>query len=861
MNFNWKQIILLCLFSLTILFGGLLMAVVTGFSFGFTRSNNMNELLSDREAAVPTQILDRNGDLISELVGEQKRDIIYFHELPIEIVTALMSREDPKFFYHSGFSLKSTLRAILFLGKRGGGSTISQQTAGVKFCNRREMSIKRKIKELWYSFNMERDLSKEEIIQLYLNEVYFGHSAYGIEAASQFFFRHSARDLSLAESAIIVTPISNPRLFSPLRYPDNSSKRQKFVLQRMVEMGYIQQEQADTAFREFWADFDYNRSPQENYQDISSARNRAPYFTDYVRTQLQSILTGTADVYKDGYIIETTLDLDLQQKAEKAVSKGLDHAAKVLEQTQNSRNDSSIEKYIPIVDMLCLATNISGLDNYEARRDRKARDRYIEQTSPTISLLSLLTGNRKLQSLSEKTNSLKIQIESKTEIQTSMISIDNSTGRILTMIGGRDYDNQFETDIFNRSTMGTLMPGSTIKPLYYSAGISSRQITPATIFDDSPVVFFEKGNDVYMPDNYMDRWQGPVRTRYALKTSMNIPSIQILDTVGYDLAIERIASLIGMADQQNNQDLFPRKLPLALGIIQVAPINMARAFATFANNGVATEPHAIMAIKDRNGNPLGQFGNIGADLEQDVTDRRDEYRIMTPEEAHVMVEMLKGTVYDWGTLYYRSKEQDFFEGMPMGGKTGTTQNWADAWTLGFSPYMTTAVWFGFDKGNQSLGSSLTGASLAGRSWAQFMADAHRELPIKEFYKPETGIVHKQICKATGLIALSSCNRTMSEVFLDGTEPNEFCQKCAMQFEYARQEEEKIHHHTNLEMPSDGAGVTVDLELPSLDDLMRDAVSSKPGLYKNLESDLEGQEPTDEDEILMPELDGGSIFGN
>jgi len=823
MKFNWKQILLLIVFTTITLFAGITASIVTGFSFGFTKSNNMRELLREKKPEIPTQILDKNGKLISELVGEQKRDIVYFHELPIEITTALISREDPKFFYHSGFSLKSTLRALVFLGKRGGGSTVSQQTAGVKFCDRSDISGKRKIQELWYSFNLERDLAKEEIIQLYLNEVYFGHGAYGIEAASQFFFHHSARKLTLAESAIIVTPISSPWYYSPIRNKNNiAGKRQKFVLERMTQLGYIDKDVADKAYSDFWINFDKNRSPQETYQDLTNSNNKALFFTDYIRDELNGILFGETDIYKDGYIIETTLDLDLQEMSENAVKIGLDYANKKLEESKKNKGDTSIKRFIPIVDMICLSSNISGLDNYSARRIRRVRDKYIDTKSPTVAIVSLLAGNQQLLNIANKTTELKTALESKTEVQTAMITLENGTGRILTMVGGRKYDNKFNSAVFNRATMAQIQPGSCIKPLYYSAGISSRLITPATIFNDSPVVFFEKGSDPYIPNNYMDKWQGPVRVRYALKRSMNIPSIKIFDKIGYDLGIDRISNLLGMHDKKNDQNYFPRKLPIALGIIRVAPVNMARAFATFANNGVASKPHGIMAIKDRNGNPLPGYANYGMNLEREVTDNREKYRILSPEEAYIMVSMLQSTVYDWGTLYIRARDHDFFDDMPMAGKTGTTQNWEDAWTVGFSPYMTSAVWFGFDEGNQSLGINLSGAALAGRTWSDFMSNAHKDKQIREFYKPENGIVERKICKKTGKLARSSCKSTMTEYFLDGTEPHVFCKSCALEEQNSKEEISKIHNHLILQNSST-AGST-DTELRSIEDILKDLMS-------------------------------------
>lgn len=854
-KFKWYQILSLLFAFILFVVVSLAVCAIAGFAFGYTKSNNMRTLLENREADIPSQVYDIEGRLIAELVGEQKREIVYFHELPIEIVTALISREDPGFFYHSGFSLRSTLRAVLFLGKRGGGSTISQQASGVKFCNRQERTINRKIKELWFSFNLERDLSKEEIVQLYLNEVYFGHSAYGIEAASQFFFKHPAKELTLAESAIIVTPISNPYYFSPIRYRDTAAARQKLTLERMISNGYITKETADEAYSEFWNNFDKNRSPDENYQDITSAHNKAPYFTDYIQDQLQSILTGTANIYKDGYIIETSLNLDWQMHAQEAIKSDMKFAEEVYNASQQNQGDTSIRRYIPIVDLICFATNIAGIDNYSARQDRKARDRYVDNLSPALSIVSLLTGDEQAHNICEMTNSLKVQISSETEIQTSLISIENDTGRIVAMIGGRGYESQFESAIFNRATMGKIQPGSAIKPLYYSAGISTRQITPATVFNDSPVMFFEKGADPYAPNNYMDKWRGPVRVRYSLAASLNIPSIQILELVGYDIAITRMTDLLGLQHQKNNQNLWPRKLPIALGIVQVSPLNMARAYAVFGNDGVGVEPHGILSIKDRNGNPLGQYGTIGYDLEKSVKASEDKYRILTSQENYIMVDLLKSTVYDrYGLLYGRSSAYNFFDGMPMAGKTGTTQNWEDAWAVGFSPYLTTAVWFGFDSGSQSLGSGLTGASLSARSWANFMNYAHKNKPIKEFKTPADGIVEASVCAKTGLLPTQHCGLVISERFLEGTIPTKYCTTCKSDAHYKEVEEDKIRFHSSIKGSTDSISSQVDLFLPSIDDLTKSAIENNPGKYSTLEEEILREE--NEKYLSLPDFSSG-----
>ena len=252
---------------------------------------------------------------------------------------------------------------------------------------------------------------------------------------------------------------------------------------------------------------------------------------------------------------------------------------------------------------------------------------------------------------------------------------------------------------------------------------------------------------------------------------MNVPSLQVLQGIGFEAAIDRASKMLGKYDQRENRTLFPRSFPLGLGVTSVAPIDMARAFATFPNHGKAVVPIAITSVLDRNGNTI---------LEPEKERLREAQRnskedqIMSPQTAYIMVSMLQSTV-EYGTLKWRRIRIGGFDGMPMAGKTGTTQNWGDAWTVGFSPYYTTAVWFGFDTPGNSLGRELTGATAAGPYWAEYMKEIHRGLPRIQFDKPETGLVEQKVCAVSGKLPTKYCDDGLvDEIFLAGTEPKEFC---------------------------------------------------------------------------------------
>jgi penicillin-binding protein 1A len=342
-----------------------------------------------------------------------------------------------------------------------------------------------------------------------------------------------------------------------------------------------------------------------------------------------------------------------------------------------------------------------------------------------------------------------------------------------------------------------VQPGSSFKPLYYSAAIdagakggklNNQIITPSTLIYDSPMVFYNEDGTPYIPQNFMGEWSGSMLLYYALATSQNVASVQVLNAIGFDAAINRAAALLGITDPATIKATFPRVYPLALGVISIAPIQMATAFATFANQGQQVTPIAIKTVEDRN-------GKVIIDNERDVREAQRKkgaaLQIISPQNAYVMTKILEKTVSmgygvggtSCGTLFNPSGQGSKFKfkgpdgkifTMPMAGKTGTPQNWSDAWTIGFSPYYTTAVWFGFDKPGNSLGVNLTGSTLAGYVWADYMREIHQGLPFKDFIKPATGTVDVKVCADSGLLATDACPRTVTLTFLSGTEPKTYC---------------------------------------------------------------------------------------
>jgi penicillin-binding protein 1A len=429
------------------------------------------------------------------------------------------------------------------------------------------------------------------------------------------------------------------------------------------------------------------------------------------------------------------------------------------------------------VDLLSLYFNIPSIHGTsDGQNEQRAISRYTKTINPVVDMAALIFG---LQDLKPITNASYGELKTSTEknvVEGALVAIENETGYIKAIIGGSKYD---ESNQLIRASQARVMPGSSFKPLYYSAAIDSRKFTAATLIYDLPMVFHNEDRTPYIPLNFKGEWKGSVLLYDALAQSMNVPSLKILDGIGFDAAIDRAASLLGIVDPDVKRQTFPRVYPMGLGIISVSPLQMARAFAVFGNQGREVTPIAIRSVEDRN-------GRVVLDTEREVRlqQRRmgGDIQVISPQNAYIMTSLLRKTV-EMGTLQYGSgygakftfvDERGNKYRIPAAGKTGTTQNWADAWAVGFTPYYTTAIWFGFDKPGNSLGLSLTGATLAGPIWGDFMREIHQGLPRRDFVRPSTGIVDVTVCSKSGLLPTAACPGTVTLPFLAGTAPTGAC---------------------------------------------------------------------------------------
>jgi len=601
-----------------------------------------------------------------------------------------------------------------------------------------------------------------------------GAGCYGVKAASKFYFGHSAKDVTLAEAAVLVPLFSSPALYNPISKPNNAKARSREILDQMVAAGSCTKEEADESFAEYWDNFDYTREATSAFY---SRDDKAPWFSEYVLRELENMLYGSLDLYKDGFVVNTTLDLDMQASADAYMKQGIENANRVFQQNNTVRLAEADRTWGPIVELLGMGFDLEPLFASEGKAQSRVLDYYQTKINPAVDAAALLFGISDLKSMANASyGKLKAGLE-KSTVEGALVTVEIETGYIKALVGGSEFGRSNQ---LIRATQGKLMPGSCFKPLYYSAAIDTRKFTEGTLIYDSPVVFYNEDGTPYIPLNYKGEWKGPVLTWYALAKSMNVPSLKILDSIGFDAAIDRAALLLDITDPAEIRRTFPRYYPLGLGIAQVSPLQMARAFSIFANQGRQVDPIAIRSVEDRN-------GRIILEPEKDIRTAQKKkgqgIQLITPQTAAIMVDMLQRVVWQ-GTLQYPTNAGQIFSykdqdgkkyTIPAAGKTGTTQNWADAWTVGFTPFMTTAIWFGFDKPGNSLGVTQSGAAIAGDVWARYMRDIHRGFPYKAFARPQTGLVSVRVCAVSGLLPTEACNEgTEDLLFLEGTQPNRAC---------------------------------------------------------------------------------------
>lgn len=735
------------------------MAGIGGLYFYISRDLPKIISLKDYAPSLVSSVFSDDGRKIGEFYNE-RRIVIPLSEMPDNLKNAVVAAEDSRFREHPGVDVLSILRAFIKNIKAGaivqGGSTITQQVTKSFFLTPAR-TYDRKIKEAILAYRIDKAFTKDEILYLYLNQIYFGHGAYGIEAASENYFGKHAREMDLAECSMLAGLPQAPSRYSPFRNPDLARQRQIYVLNRMKEDGYITNLEATDAIN--------------TVLDIKPRKNwfieRVPCYTEHVRRYVEEKY-GKDALYTQGLEIHTSVDIELQKIAQKEVVKGLmeldhrqgyrgplQHLANLEKEAFYSRVAAGMEDGFVEPDTLYEAVVVDVND--EAARVRvgnimgvipAGNVKWARHPSREIASLDARVGSPRLvfeigdvvmvkaMVPAGEGQEVKFSLEQEPMVEAALLTIEAETGQVKAMIGGRDYgDSQF-----NRAIQSRRQPGSSFKPVIFAAALD-KGYTAATMIIDSPVVFRDR-NSVWKPHNYSETFSGPTLLREALAKSRNVVTVKILQDIGIDYVID-YARKLGVTSHIN------RDLSISLGSSGISLLELVNIYSVFSNLGYRIEPIFITKIVDRNGKVLES-----SELKRE--------KVIDMTTAYIMTSMLESVVKS-GTAQ-RIKEL----GRPAACKTGTTNNLNDAWLLGYTPTYTTGVWVGFDN-EQSLGDGETGARAAAPIWLGFMKEALEGRPVLTFKVPE-GIVFARIDAKTGLLPNEESRETISECFKEGSVP-------------------------------------------------------------------------------------------
>jgi penicillin-binding protein 1A len=641
-----------------------------------------------------TELYDDQGRTVGSF-ALQRRVVASYDDYPEILRQALISIEDKDFYRHWGVNVwriaGAAYRDIRSGGRVQGASTLTMQLARNLFLSP-DRSFHRKIQEALLAVQIERRFTKPQIFTLYANQIYLGHGVYGFEAASQFYFSKPAKRLTLDEAALLAGLPKSPTYYSPITHPEHALRRRNLVVNSMLEDGMITAQQAAAA-----------RDLPLNLQVAHDPDSLAPYFVEEIRRYLEGKY-GSDQVHEGGLKVYTSLNMDLQRAANRALFDGLAayerrHNRKgrlqnvltkdvTLANYQHPDWDSEpeVNSYVhAIVAAVSPAAAVIRFGRYAATltsadaawTHRKLQDSLLRGDIVYVKVLSLSPDGK-----------ARVSLEQDSGAQGALVAIDNATGEIKAMVGGRD----FNLSKFNRTTQALRQVGSSFKPYVYTAAID-RGATPDDTIVDAPVTFPMPSGPPYEPHNYDEKFEGTITLRRALAQSRNIPALKLADSVGIKTVIE-YAHRFGITSN------IPPYLPVALGAVEITPIEQTSAFSVFPNDGVHITPRYITKVTDYEGRTL----------EENFPDVKD---VISSRTARTMTSMLREVVLHGTAIAAASLKY------PLAGKTGTTNNFTDAWFVGFSPSLTCGVWIGYDE-KKFLGAKESGARAALPIWIDFM---------------------------------------------------------------------------------------------------------------------------------------------
>jgi penicillin-binding protein 1A len=695
-----------------IVFGFLIVcAMVVGAGAGllFVYSSDLPEVraLEDFRPNVVTELYSDDGQQIGSF-ALQRRVLLTYDQIPSVLKDAVIVTEDQHFFEHWGIDLPRVLQAAwrnaIHLRTVEGASTLTMQLAGTLFLDRTDRSPRRKIQEMLLAMQIERHYSKEQIFTLYANQIYLAHGNYGFAAASQFYFSKPVKELSVTEAALLAGLAKGPS-YSPILFPTRALARRNLVLQRLAaEKKFEPAQMQQAAEQPLGLRVQYPRN------------NLAPYFVEEIRKYLEHTY-GTEAVHERGLRVYTTLNVAMQRAANQAVRDGLHaHARRrgwrgklpnVLRDKLGTLQNYDDDDWKRPVEKGAYSTGLVTAVDEKAATVKLGAFRAVV-TAPDFAW----TGRKSPAQLFQvgdlgvfhikeiAGNIARVDVEQKPLAQGALVTIDNASGEIKAMVGGYS----FEDSKFNRATQAMRQVGSSFKPYLYTALIEDGYSPFDTILD-APFSTISGGQE-YSPQNYDGKFEGVITLRRALAGSRNVPAVKLAEKLGIQKVID-VARKFGITSP------LPPYLPLVLGAAEITLIEHTSAFTSFPNDGIRIEPHLIRRVASYDGAVLEEA-------------RPDVHDVVRPETARTMVAMLREVV-EFGTS---TKAKVL--GRPLGGKTGTTNKFSDAWFIGFSPSLTTGVWVGYDDNAISLGNKETGAQAALPIWIELMKAALEGVPVEDF---------------------------------------------------------------------------------------------------------------------------------
>ena len=739
---------------------------VAGVYFYLGRNLPKISSLKDYRPPVITTVYSDDNRKIAEF-SKERRIVIPLSQMPDMFKKAFIAAEDARFYKHKGIDILSIIRAFFKNIEAGtivqGGSTITQQVTKSFFLTP-ERSYTRKIKEAILAYRIDKKFTKNEILFLYLNQIYLGHGAYGVKAASENYFGKSAQELNLAECAILAGLPQAPSRYSPFRHPARAKQRQIYVLNRMVEEGFITNIQATEAINK-----ELDIKPRKNWYI-----EEVPVYTEHIRRYIAKKY-GADILYKEGLKIYAAVNIEMQKIARGEIEKGL----YALDKRQGYRGSmkhlqpEEIESFskelqielgkAPLEEgkitegavievnnktntVVVRIGNTLGIIKIEDMRWARKPDPEIAYFEARVQHVGevLSVGDVILVKVKNKifnTNRWWLDLEQVPRVQAALLCIESETGNVKVMVGGKD----FRESQFNRAIQSRRQPGSAFKPIIYAAALD-KGYTPATMIIDSPIVYQDTEHDfTWKPRNYKEKFYGPTLFRNALAKSRNVVTIKILKAIGIDYARD-YATKLGITSKLN------RDLSIALGSSGVSLLDLVGAYSVFNNLGYLLSPVFITKIVDRDGNVIEESSPV-------------REKVIEKNTAYITTNLLEGVVKHGTGHRVRALNR------PVAGKTGTTNNLHDAWFLGYTPRYTTGTWVGFDD-ESSLGKSETGSRAASPIWLGFMQKVLAGKPVRVFQVPE-GVVFSKIDAETGLLPIPESNKTIFECFKEGSVPTEY----------------------------------------------------------------------------------------